>query len=205
MAAPITHVALAANVFDRLFKDKTKKDFFVGTLFPDIRYLKVIKREQTHPPRPAMNNFTEEDSFSAGLKLHSLIDITREKFIVKSGAYSLLPESKHATQALKMFEDCLFYSRINDWQKYIKYLDDVLPAETGFGVSSSDIERWHTILQKYFQSQPDEHTINEFGHSLGFSISALREINFTIDQLKTNKEIISIIEGLEQSLPLLIL
>lgn len=205
MAAPVTHVALAALVFDKFFSGKNRSAFFVGTLFPDIRYLKVIERNQTHPPRPAMKNLVKEDSFSAGRQFHSLLDIVRENFIVENDLYSLFPGAKYSAHALKLFEDGFFYSRINDWQEYIVYLNDILPVETGFGVKNVDLERWHAILRKYFQSQPSEQSITELGRSLDFPAAMLREINSLIAQMKTDKKIISTIESLYQNFPALII
>lgn len=48
MATPITHIVLTEKVFEKFFKDKTRKDFFIGTSFPDIKYLKVIDRDKSH-------------------------------------------------------------------------------------------------------------------------------------------------------------
>ena len=53
MAAPITHIVLTNKIFNKYFSNKEKGDFFIGASFPDIRYLKVIKREKTH-----FNNIT---------------------------------------------------------------------------------------------------------------------------------------------------
>jgi len=50
MAAPITHIALTEKIFDKFFKDKKRKDFFIGTLFPDIRYLKITRDSGSRDP-----------------------------------------------------------------------------------------------------------------------------------------------------------
>ena len=44
MGTDITHIVLTEKIYDYLFRNKIKKDFFIGTLFPDIRYLEVIKK-----------------------------------------------------------------------------------------------------------------------------------------------------------------
>ena len=78
MATPITHVVLAAKIFDNIFKDKIKKDFFIGSLFPDIRYLKVIDRDKSHFENLKLKDLKNDDSFLAGVKFHSIVDIARE-------------------------------------------------------------------------------------------------------------------------------
>lgn len=53
MAAPITHVALTEKIFNNIFHNYDKKEFIIGTSFPDIRYLGTIDREKT---RLSVNN-----------------------------------------------------------------------------------------------------------------------------------------------------
>ena len=65
MAAPITHIALTEKIFDKFFKNKTRKDFFIGTSFPDIRYLKVIDRDKTHYDDLSVADLGNDASFSA--------------------------------------------------------------------------------------------------------------------------------------------
>jgi hypothetical protein len=49
MATPITHILLTDKVYEEHFKDCDKKEFFLGTILPDIRYLdKSISRESMH-------------------------------------------------------------------------------------------------------------------------------------------------------------
>jgi hypothetical protein len=196
MATSVTHIVLTAKIYDKLFSDKNKKEFFVGTLFPDIRYLKVIARNKTHFFDLTISAIQAEDSFLAGVKFHSLLDVTREKFITDNDVYSLCPESKYITQSLKILEDELFYKHITDWSEYINYFNEVLPTETNFDVTKSDIQRWHTILQNYFQKQPDEQSVTDFILASGFPIDVATEINATVATLKTNPKIITILENL---------
>ena len=129
MAAPITHIALTEKIFDKFFKDKIRKDFFIGTSFPDIRYLKVIDRDKTHYDGLSVSGLKNDESFSAGVKFHSILDHVREKYIVENDIYSLCPDSKYITQSLKILEDEIFYRHIKDWTVYIGYLNEILQAE----------------------------------------------------------------------------
>ncbi|MDP2932964.1 MAG: hypothetical protein Q8N81_02425, partial [bacterium] len=119
MAAPITHIVLAEKVFNKYFSDKKRKDFYVGTIFSDIRYLGAIDRKSTHSPLRELNLKDvkeEQNSFTAGLKFHSLVDDIRERFIESKNIHSMIPESKHKTQILKLLEDELYYNKINNWK-----------------------------------------------------------------------------------------
>lgn len=135
MAAPITHIVLTEKIFDKFFKDKIRKDFFIGTSFPDIRYLKVIDRDKTHYNDLSVLDLGNDESFSAGVKFHSILDHAREKFIVENDTYSLCPKSKYITQSLKILEDEIFYQYTKDWGVYIDYLNEILPIERVYGIA----------------------------------------------------------------------
>ncbi len=196
MAAPITHVALTVKIFDKFFKDKIRKDFFIGTLFPDIRYLKVIDRDKTHFDDFKITDLKNDDSFSAGVKFHSILDIAREKFIIANDVYSLCPKLKYVTESLKILEDEIFYQHVKNWNEYIGYLNKILPNETDFGIAEKDIQKWHTLLRQYFQKQPGEQAITNFMLNIGFPSEVVRETNKNVVKMKTDKKIINILKKL---------
>lgn len=194
MATPITHVVLANKIFTNFFNGKTKKDFFIGTLFPDIRLLKVIERDKTHFNGLKLADLASDNSFMAGVKFHSILDLAREKFIVESGIYDLCPESKFTIAVVKLLEDQLFYDRIDAWNEYIGYLDEVNIDEVNFGINENDISKWHRILQEYFKKLPDKETIIDLVLAIGFSNEQALEINKNLDIIRSNKLIIEKLE-----------
>jgi len=204
MAAPITHIALTEKIFDKFLKDKLSQDFFIGTSFPDIRYLKVIDKDKTHYNNLSVSDLGNDDSFSAGVKFHSIIDHAREKYIVENDTYSLCPDSKYITQSLKILEDEVFYQHVKDWTIYIEYLNEILQAEKNYGVAEKDLKKWHSLLQQYFQKQPDEDAVKNFTLGVGFTEEAASEINENIAKMKANKKIINIIENLYKNFDSLI-
>ena len=204
MAAPITHIVLTTKIFDIFFKDKVRKDFFIGSLFPDIRYLKVIDRDKSHFGNLKIGDLKNDDSFSAGVKFHSILDHVREKLIVENDLYSLCPESKYITQSLKILEDEIFYQHVKDWTIYTEYLNEILQAEKDYGVAEKDLKKWHSLLQQYFQKQPDEQAVKNFTLSIGFTEEVAVEINKNIAKMKANKKIINIIKNLYKNFDSLI-
>lgn len=197
MAAPITHIALTEKVFDKFFSDKKRKDFYIGTVFSDIRHLGVIDRKSTHFPLSSLNvkNIQEENnSFTAGLKFHSLVDDIRERFMESKNIYSLIPESKYKGQILKLLEDELYYDKVSNWKEFIEFLDDVLPEELSFNIQEKDIKRWHIILQKYFSQKPDKEIKNWLAIELSLAKKAQDEIINLVEKTRPNEEIRKIVE-----------
>lgn len=196
MAAPITHIALTNKIFAKYFKDKAKKDFFIGTLFPDIRYLAAIDREKTHYQGLALKDLEQDSAFLAGLKFHSILDIACKKFLVEKGAYLLYPEAKHIISSLKMLEDEIFYDRVTDWAEYIGYLQEVLDEESELGVDKGVAKRWHEILQKYLASKPGVESASNFMHDINMPDEMVAEINHDVPKIRDDKRIINILEDL---------
>lgn len=205
MAAPITHVVLTEKIFNEHFKNRDRKSFFLGTCFPDIRYLGVIRREETHFDNTSFGKLKSESDFNAGLKFHSILDKAREDFIVAHNTYSYCPKSKYITQSLKILEDMIFYGRINSWNEQIEYLNDILSEETKFSVSNYEIKRWHAILQEYFRRQPNENTVEMFFGKIGFGKEVTDEIRRNIFEIQGNKMVLDIIDGLFENFEELII
>ncbi len=196
MAAQITHIVLTNKIFDKFFQDKIKKDFFVGTSFPDIRYLGVIDRDKTHYQNLTIKDLEKDDSFLAGLKFHSILDTAREEFIVKNNIYDLCPKSQYITQSIKLLEDEILYDYIENWEEYIKYFDEILAEEKKFSISDKNLEKWHDILKQYFQEKPSQEKTKKLLLNIGFKDEAANEINENISQIKNNDKIIDIIKNL---------
>src|SRR4030042_2807841 len=197
MAAPITHMVLTEKVFDKFFSDKKRKDFYIGTVFSDIGYLEVVDRQSTHFPLQELkleDVKKEQNSFTAGLKFHSLVDDIRERFIESKNLYSLIPESKYKTQILKLLEDELYYDKISNWDEFIKFLEDILPEERSFNIKEDDIKKWHNILQNYFSRKPDKQVRKGLAKELNFSEEGQNEIVNLVEQTRLNEKIGQIIE-----------
>lgn len=184
MAAPATHIVLATKVFDRYFRDLAYPDFVVGTSFPDIRYTGVIDREKTHFSNLTIDQITKEDSFTAGLKLHSLVDEVREEYVKSQGLYKLFPESQFLTQGVKFFEDQVLYGKIENWKEITNYFSSIYDGELAFGVSREDIEKWHGLLKRILSRQITENEIIYFVSEIGRPPLMSNEIIRVIGGLK---------------------
>ena len=204
MATPITHIALTEKIFDKFFKDKKRKNFFIGTCFPDIRYLNVIDRNKTHYNDLTISDIEEDESFLAGVKFHSILDQARQKFILSNDIYSLCPESKYIAQSLKFLEDGIFYKHVKDWGVYINYLNEILPIEKSYGIALENLVKWHTLLQNYFQNQPNPKSVVDFTIGVGASKEIAYEINKNITMMRSNKKIIDILKNLYKNFDSLI-
>ena len=197
MAAPITHIALTEKVFNKHFSNKNRRDFYIGTVFPDIRYLGVVDRKNTHFPFQEVDLkdvIQEKNSFITGLKFHSLVDDFRERFIKSKNIYSLIPESEYKSQTLKFLEDELNYNKVKDWNKIITFFDNILSEELDFDIKKENIKKWHNILQGYLSKKPNKESMEMIAIDLQFPKEAQKGIINLVEQIRPNKEIRQAIE-----------
>lgn len=194
MAAPITHIVSAEKVFNNHFPNHSKSEFFIGTSFPDIRYLRVIKREQTHS-KHTLPEIKLSESFEAGRQFHCLVDTLRENYMQANDIYSLIPQSKLIMQSLKLLEDELFYEKISDWGSVTSYFEMVLDEELKYPIHKDDIVKWHKLLQYYFTQKPTIETRKTLFESIYFDEESIKEVEGNLVVMRDNKQVLGIIEN----------
>ena len=197
MANQITHIALAEKEYASLFSKFDKTGFYIGTVFPDIRYLGAIERDKTHDKKFLLSDILDSGNtaFQAGVKYHCLVDVVREKFMTEQDLYSLVPQSKYITQAVKCLEDEIFYPEVSDWGVYSDMLHRILPEETAYGIPPDDVARWHQLLAEYFSKAPDDASRELLMMSIGFPKTVVDEINALVRQMRGSKPVIGVIKN----------
>lgn len=189
MATQITHIVTADKVFDKYFPKLKKKDFYIGTVFPDIRYLGDVSRDATHVYDLTLRDvIDEENSFKAGLKFHCLLDLVREDFVSKAGVYTLFTTTENKYSIPKLLEDEMFYEKVGNWEEIIRFFDDTLPEEREYGVPLQNIERWHKNLQGYFAQFPNDESRLKHATDLGLSRDRVNELNRALSELREKEE-----------------
>ncbi len=196
MPGPVTHIALTEKIFDRCFSGKVRKDFYIGTLFPDIRYLGFIDRSMTHYTDLTMAGIQSEDSFLAGLKFHSLVDITWRKYHPGNGLYASYSIPPNAGFVVKMAEDSFFYNYVDDWQAIIKFLDDILQHEKAFGMPVYILRTWHTLLQQYFKKQPGSSVIKSIAGGAGISKDLVEQTENLLPAMQKDQKVSKTLQNL---------
>lgn len=195
MAAPITHIILAEKVFDRYFSGFSKEKFFVGTSFPDIRYLCGINRGETHFVNPSPEDIKNADDVKAGMIFHSFVDEKREAFMQANGVYQLIPRTISYIQALKFLEDEVLYDRISDWPLIASFMDTITPEESKYPIKQEDIARWHKVLKFYFLQKPDIEIRKKLLKEIDFSDENILQIEENIAEMRDNGSLAGIIRA----------
>jgi len=196
MPSPITHIAFTEKIYDKFFKDKDRKEFFIGTIFPDIRYLGVIERSKTHFEDLRLRDLEKDNPFTSGLKFHSITDEIRDAFMISRKVYSFCPKLEYINISLKFLEDQILYEKVGEWDEYIKFLDVILPDELSFDIKKKDIRKWHVVLQKYFKKRPNQNVISKFASKINLASDVGVEIKKSLEIIKSIPEVNRIIKDL---------
>lgn len=196
MATQITHIVTADKVFPKYFSQLLKKDFYIGTTFPDIRYLGSIERDQTHSYNLNLQDIiNESNSFVSGIKFHSLLDLVREDFVSKQGIYELFETQAPNKYAIpKLFEDEVLYLKIANWEVIIRFYDEILPEEVRYQIPRGNMDKWHKSLQNYFRQSPNDSSRIQHGLDLRQSQDILNLFNQGVAELRANERASEIVE-----------
>ncbi len=196
MAAPITHIVLANKIFSKEFSNLSKEKFFVGTSFPDIRYLGLIERKETHYINLTLEEIKNVTNDAiAGMMFHSLVDEVREKFMEETGIYKVIAKNGISIQSLKLFEDEILYGQIKDWESVAAYFNSILPEESAYPISEDGITRWHNVLKTYFTEGPDKESRKLLFKEINFSDENVSKLEENIADMKQNSKIIEIVNN----------
>lgn len=185
---------MTQKAFGTFLKGYRKKDFTVGTLFPDIYHINGVEKEKTHSKNPPRHDSLPKGSFLSGTYFHSLVDHAQGDFIMKHRIHSLCSGAAYVNDAFKLLTDEVLYGKIKDWRTIIRYLDTILAQEIAFGIKRDTIRRWHIILRTYLGHAPSRESRRELQFAYHVPTEKIEAIETSIQQLKANKISIEIIE-----------
>lgn len=158
-AGPAMHVVLGEEWLTRFapqYQEEEKKLFLLGTVFPDIRYLGVIKRSESHFKNVTLAKvYKTSNPFQRGMLFHSFVDEYRDKLVRKSSIENKLSEipARFRSTFLKLVEDQILGGD-HDWSHFRHCLTSIPEEEKAFGIDTQALTQWHTGLGLYFSAAP---------------------------------------------------
>lgn len=200
MAGEIGHVVYAARLLTFLGNKVEHPAYWVGTLFPDIRHLGVVSRQQTHIKNVGLTSLAGPTDFITGMRVHAWIDATREKYLRENNIKESLPWHPFVPHALKWVEDEFLYDKFDDWNLIHRVLNEVHEEELEYIHSKERIQSWHTMLQQYFVQTPNDATRKELSINIGLTENSANEINSVVHMLQQDKRTMTLINGFLQHL-----
>ncbi len=161
MPSFITHIVFAEKIYPALEPNTPNESaFLIGNLFPDIRRLNVLKRNQTHFNHIKKSSIQTAECFYTGVLTHNLLDIIfmqhslRQKYIDNLGS----PSNWYQVYiAMTMYLDMLLVHELkHDLSYYIALLNktELTDISRWEALEIKHVETWHKNLQRYFKKPP---------------------------------------------------
>ncbi len=156
-AGPLMHLYLADRwcEMEKISKEE-KLDVLRGSVFPDIRYLLDIPREQTHLSNVSYGNILlMRHPFDKGRMHHCFVDEKRAKFICEYNILKLItPYSEElAGTLLKIVEDQIIFEQCNA-SLFQSAFKEKSAAEIATQVSNTQLNKFHVFLDFYISKGP---------------------------------------------------
>lgn len=184
MAGEIGHVVYGARMLAYLGDKVQDPAYWAGTLFPDIRHTGVVSRYRTHPLDVTLDSLVGTNDFVTGMRVHSWIDATREKFLRDANMKESLPWHPFVPHALKLVEDELLYDKYDDWNLIYRVLGKIHEEEVKLMNDRGRVGEWHRVLQDYFKEKPTDDSRTGLSLAIGLSQNSASEINSVAAMLK---------------------
>lgn len=186
MAGEIAHIIYSARLLTYLGEDVSDPSYWTGALFPDIYRIGRTSRYPTHPRPVTLSTLVGKNDFTTGMRTHSWIDDTREKYFREHAPFEKLSWHPLLPFAFELFEDELLYSYYNDWSHIIRILSTIHPDEERIIHNRPHIQAWHALLQNYFRSRPSSTTRIVLMEKLQIPSSIAQEVNEVVGDLQSN-------------------
>lgn len=205
MPWPSAHAVLTEKLYTSLFSNYEKGKFFVGALFPDIRYLGVIEKSQTHKAGVTRQDvFKETNPFYAGALFHAHLDLVEQKYWDNTGIYQWGPKTQFINPVIRYIQDRVLYDKIANWEELKTYFNKIFPEQLAYNILEKDIVRWHDGLKMIFSNITDLEKLKAGMEFFSFPQPVIDEIVLQCTKEEGNKKIADLAEQLYEQIDSLI-
>ncbi len=186
MAGEIAHTIYAARLLTHIGDDVSDPSYWIGALFPDIYRIGRTSRYPTHPRSVSLSTIVGNNDFVTGMRVHSWIDDTREKYFREHSALEKLSWHPLLPFAFELFEDEILYGSYDDWGHITAILSTIHADEELLIHNRPHIQAWHALLANYFRAAPDDTSRRIFMEKLQIPSAIIQEVNGVVADLKAN-------------------
>lgn len=195
MPGLITHLACA----EKYLRQNPKKDykkFILGTVFPDIKYLAKLNREETHKRYKATLNLSRFDSFKSGWKFHIYIDSQWNKIVRNNALFEdyYKKDKVLSSVAAKFIADRADKKNLPDLARLLEVLKN--PGRgTALGVSGEQIKLYYSVSADYLA------TLNVRNYlKFVFPKDSVKVLLEKMAELKKDKQLVLFLEKISEKI-----
>ncbi|MDA1169056.1 MAG: hypothetical protein O3A36_01835 [bacterium] len=186
MAGEIAHTIYAARLLTHIGDEVSDPSYWIGALFPDIYRIGRTSRYPTHPRPVSLSTIVGKNDFVTGMRTHSWIDDTREKYFREHNSFEKLSWHPLLPFAFELFEDEVLYDFYADWGHIIRILSTIHSDEERIIHNRPHIQAWHALLTNYFRAAPNDTSRRIFMEKLQIPSLIIQEVNEVVADLRTS-------------------
>lgn len=201
MASQISHILYADQYLLKYPRPASKEDFIVGVLFPDIRRISNLTREQTHQHFLELDlNFEGLSSFEAGWKFHVWCDLRRNELLRDYGFFDLDVLKGCHYLSYYFLEDKLLWGKYDNWETIYNIIVNHPRVKTYRALNKQDWKFWYEIVGKYLKKEPSRQSIEKFCQQQPSLATKATRIVDEMEKLEKNKNVVDKLMKVHQSL-----
>ncbi len=155
---PYGHILFADLWHQATDSDSDYDEVIIGTLYPDIRYIAGLDRDETHEIGISLEDVeTAESSFEQGRLLHCWVDEVRDSFVEEEGLYDDLEglPMAHRSTFIKLLEDEIYYDQWN-WSEARRCILGMMPQELTAELEADKVSEWYQLVRLYLSQRPSK-------------------------------------------------
>ncbi|GEM_PF-3480781 len=147
MPAILLHLAYT-RAHLRKHPELNEIEVYRASVFPDIRRMADLPREQTHSAGVNLDEIEREpDSWRVGWLLHSYLDETWNRYVNEFDVAAVHRHDEELWRAIKLAEEAEFYETMSNREEIAKMFDTPpMPVELESVVDPALIERWNRFV-----------------------------------------------------------
>lgn len=188
MPSLLSHLAYAQRLADK-YPVEDMAAYLRGTIFPDIRYLGVIDRANSHRTGVILEEvMAEQNSWKRGFLLHCWLDSIWTGYWLQFGIGTDNPSHKTLWMAMKLVEDERLYTSIFDKSGIAVTLTGLDDEALAFGVKSSDIGHWGKLVGCLLAAPPTSATRALFYRELSISHDLAGLVERHIEEINSDSQ-----------------
>ena len=214
-AGQITHLYFAEQYLKH-HPEWDVSQFIRGTLFPDIRHLAKLARNDTHQPGDFNTIAKAPSAFEAGVRFHWYVDTCSFPYYCRDEHTEELLQSNELKALRAQFSNALWplilkfahnevLLNLADTSSALTCLDGIPQTERELSIQPEALQAWHDFLRLELTISPGQNLHQLLippGYNLGLSDDAISKIQETIATLSRHSDFIAHIKKINDCIRL---
>lgn len=168
----------------------------LGVIFPDIRRVSNVSREETHNRFKKLDlDFAGLSDFEAGWKFHVWCDLRRNEVLRDKRFYEIKEIGNAYYMSYYFLEDYLVWDVYRNWENLVYLYRNPSFIKTVEKARLHDWNFWFEIVSDYVRAKPTQESISNFVKHMPSVAVKNEKIQEEFEKLKKNARVAGILKN----------